>query len=219
MRPYRVTSLVCIAAVTTLCSGSAVAQARRAADRAGDASTTVGAELADAVRIRGLEGVGRRGLVKTPEYQTSVTRSSGVKREWAQIVLRYETRPEWIDALTIKYYVLGMIEKNGRNVYSLYENAVRYVDIAQGRDHMGTVFLHPNALERFGEVVAAAVEVVYEGKPLAEESVVDTQLPEKWWKNPAVVNSDALTKREGYLLDRSQSPFAHINIDDFEVIR
>jgi hypothetical protein len=116
--------------------------------------------------------------------------------------------------------VLARTKVQGREVFSLYRKTVKYADVEQGRAHMSTVFLRPSALKRYGEVVAAAVVVTVDGKTAAEESEATMpNLPEKWWQNPAVTESAAVTVRDGYLLDRSQTPFAFINVDDYEVTK
>ena len=106
-----------------------------------------------------------------------------------------------------------------QNVYSFYKMAVRYVDIAEGRDHMAIVYLRPAALERYGEPVAVAAVITLEGEVVAEISDEAAKLPANWWKNPLVTDSKATTTRDGYLLDRSKSPWALINTDDYEVIK
>jgi hypothetical protein len=173
----------------------------------------------DSFKIGKLVGVGRRGLVKTPEYRSNINRGAGQPREWAQIAVQYETVAEWLDDVTFQYWVLAMRKEDGQNVYALYKKSVRYSDIAAGREHVSTVFLRPAALERFGPVVAAAVEVTIGGTLVGEASEAEITVPEKWWRNPQVVESPQVTAREGYLLNRAESPWALINIDDYEVIR
>lgn len=205
---------LCIGGVTAVLVATAAGQYARGRAAAGGAS-----QEEVPLRIRRLEGVGRRGLVKTPEYQTNMTRSHKPPREWRRVLVEYETYPEWIDTLTFEYHVLAMQEEEGENRYSLYRTTVRYADIAEGRDHLSTVFLHPRAVERYGEVVAVAVQVNRDGTLVAEQAETDMDLPENWWKNPAVTESDKVQLRDGYLLDRSKTPFALINVDDYEVIR
>jgi len=161
--------------------------------------------------------------VETPSYSTSVGRGENRPKEWHVISVSYDTIPEWIDELTVHFYAISMEKdrKTGRNAYSLFKVVVRYVDIERGRSHLARAFLRPTALERYGEVVGAAVEMSVGGELVAEESDVapKAKLPQKWWKNPLVVDSKDVTTRAGYLLDREKSPWAFINIDDYEVIK
>jgi len=177
-----------------------------------------GAE-APVIRLKQLTGTGRRAMVRTPEYETNVGRTGGASAEWARILVEYESYPEWIDELTFRYTVMALKEDRDGNRYSVYKLSVRYIDIDEDRDHKSTVFLHPNAVRRYGDIVAVAVEVVHEGNVIARLSEEDVKLPEDWWQNSSVLESDKVTVRDGYLLDRSKSPFALINIDEYEVIR
>jgi len=52
-----------------------------------------------------------------------------------------------------------------------------------------------------------------------EQNETAVDLPEFWWRNPSVLDSPMLTVREGYLLNRMESPWAWINPDDYEVIK
>ena len=172
------------------------------------------------LRIKKIVGTGRQALVKTPIYNTNAPRSAAKEQDWYQLWVQYETAPAWMDEVVFSFHVLARTKVQGRDIFSLYRKTVKYVDVEQGRAHMSTVFLRPSALKRYGEVVAAAVVVTVDGKTAAEESeVIMPNIPEKWWQNPAVTENAAVTVREGYLLDRSQTPFAFINVDDYEAIK
>jgi len=166
-----------------------------------------------------MEGVGRRSLVSGPQYRTNVARGVKPPEEWSRIQVTYDTAPEWIDELTFQYFVLTEREQDDAKAYSLFKNTVRYADIEQGRDHMSTVFLRPSTVKRYGLPVAIAVEIRLKGEVIAEAAEAEIKVPEQWWRNPAVTQNEGVTTRDGYLLDRSQSPFALINIDDYEVIK
>lgn len=175
--------------------------------------------------LRDIEGLGKKGYAKTPAYRSSVSggRSRGDK-DWVTIQTEYRTANEWIDELTFSYHVLTKSQGDkGGNVYSLFRANVTYIDIAEERDHFSTMFLRPNAVERFGDPVAIGVVVTVKGKELDFKSVVEggMRLPEKWWDDPAVIKNPkvTVTVRDGYLLNRSESPWAFINIDDYETIR
>ena len=114
-----------------------------------------------------------------------------------------------------------MDRESGVNSYSFFRKVVRYIDIERDRNHFSTVFLHPRTLERYGDVVAVAVEISVGGSVAAEEDEVDAQvkLPPKWWKAPSVLQNKNLTVRDGYLMSRDETPFAVVNVDDYEVIK
>jgi hypothetical protein len=174
------------------------------------------------VRLRRLPKLGRSTLVRTPEFQTSVARSSRVRRarQWAIFEVEYDTAPEWIDSIDISYSVMTYNKtRDGKDDYSLFQLRATYLDIQKG-EHAGCVLLAPNTMARFGSPVALAVELSIDGTVLATESTVsDKNLPEAdWWKNPRIIDSPIVTRRNG-LLERSKTPFALINMDDYEVVK
>lgn len=217
-------TLACIALVLALTEISAWAQLRSPRSSRlsrGGPEPAVEAVSGQAVQIRNLGGLGRSSLVRTPEYKTSHPPSSARAGEWAEIVVEYDTAPEWLDEATFSYYVMALSKEGGEKAYSLYRLTVRYVDIERGRSHRSAVYLHPNTIKRYGDVVAVAVEISTGGTLMDVDSDVDkgVKLPEKWWQDPNVLNSDSVTVREGYLMNRWQTPFAYVNFDDFEVTR
>ena len=40
-----------------------------------------------------------------------------------------------------------------------------------------------------------------------------------WWKDERVIDSDLVSKRAGYLLNKKESPFELINMADYEWIK
>jgi len=171
------------------------------------------------LRIKKFIGLGKQSLVKTPVYTTTAVRSVTREQDWFRVWVQYETAPEWIDEVVFQYHVLAKMKVDGRDVFSLYRKSVKYIDVEKGREHMSAVFLRPSAIKRYGDVVASAVEISINGQPAAVKFEVGMQLPDKWWSNAAVTESAAVTVRDGYLLDRRDTPFAFVNVDDYEVIK
>jgi len=161
-------------------------------------------------------------MVRTPEFQTNMGRSTRNRKplEWALFEIEYETEPKWLDTLDFTYSVMTRKQgADGKDAYNLFQLRVTYIDIQAG-DHTSCVILAPNTLARFGEPVAIAVEV-YQGETLLDSrsEVSDKKLPDAdWWKDPRIVDSPIVTRREG-LLERSKTPFALINMDDYEVVK
>ncbi len=177
----------------------------------------------DIIRLRRLTGLGERGYLKTPNYRAATVGavSSSLPQDWAEILLTYDVIPDWIDELTMRFFVLTQREGEKGREYNLFKASVTYVDVEKGRNRMAPVYLTPVALKRYGRIVAIGVEVVHEGKVIAEMSETDVPMPagEKWWRSEKVVDSKLVTARNGYLLNRAESPFCLINIDDYPTIR
>lgn len=201
--------------------------AHEAAAQAGAGRETSGSKAYETageteLKIKRLSGLGARNRVKTPTYNTNVAKGTKPAREWAEIRVIYDTKPEWIDELTFQYYALALKLDEGKNLYSLFKTTVSYVDIERGRDHISAVYLRPTAVKRHGELVAVAVEISYGGKVVAEETETDPAAklpPKRWWRDPKVVESKLVAVRDGYLVEASESPFAFINMDDYEMVK
>ena len=167
--------------------------------------------------------------MQTPEFQVrggtpqALTRRP---REWAVIDVTYETKSQtkWIDNVTATFYVLtdGVTPDKKREL-SFYTKSVRYVNVPDG-DHRASVVLAPSTLERYGKVVAIACEITADGALLPDVKTEFTTsdlnaFKDDWWKNPQVLDAPITKKRDGFLLERSETPFGLINIDDYEVVK
>jgi len=188
-------------------AGSGLAQERRS--------------TGEKLRIRKLNGLGTRSKVDTPQYDSSEPRATSRAKKWHQISVSYDTSPKWIDELAIQYHVLAVTRdpETKKKVFSLYKLVVKYSDIEQGRGHTATAFLRPAASKRFGDPIAVALVFSVDGRVVDEISQESEKLPEKWWSNPRVTDSNDVTVRQGYLLSRSKTPWALINYDDYEAIK
>lgn len=228
------TTLNILSFVLILCVCDAFAQVSRlqsTADRKRSASGT--AEAPEKVlRISKITGIGNRANVETPIYNTSVPRGASVGKVWTQIEVVYETArsdDEWLSDLTFSYYALAKrTDKEKGVLYTMYRKNIHYVDIEMSRKpltHRSSVFLRPSAIKRNGELVAVAVEISYNGQIVdkATEYSPGIQLPksenDEWWKNTVITESKITTVDNDSLLDRAHSPWALINIDDYEVIK
>lgn len=177
---------------------------RVAAQQAPDAEARI-------LQIRELTGLGRRARVATPRYTVNVPGGRGRAVEWVQLGVEYDTAPEWIDQLSFQYYALLLKEtRGGPREFSLLRGGETCMDIAAGKRHMSTVYIRPTAVPRYGEVVAVAVEVTHKGSVVESLDIKSIDLPPNWWKD------SRLTARDGYVLDRSKTPFWFVNFDDYE---
>jgi len=207
----KIQTLVKLIGVLTFCavvSNTTVAQERRAAG--------------DKLRIRKLDAIGTRSKVDTPVIKSTAPRGTSRAKKWHQISMQYETAPLWIDELTAQVHVMSVTKdpETKKDVYSLFKLVIKYADIEKGRDHKMTAFLRPAAVKRYGEPIAVAIVLSIDGNVVGEISQeADRRIPKKWWSNPRIVDNANVTVRGGYLLNRSETPWAMINYDDYEVIK
>ena len=133
------------------------------------------------------------------------------------MAVQFDTDPEWIDEVTFQYYALLYHRTTGD--YTLLKGSVTYVDVARGRSHLGVAYIRPNALARLGEIRGVAVEALVKGEVVASfsEGRLAAQKPlpvdPPWWQNPKLV------PREGYIVEKSKTPFALLNFDDYEAAK
>ena len=84
---------------------------------------------------------------------------------------------------------------------------------------MSCAAIPPSLVERYGEPVALALEITgKDGAVLASDSQSLMTLPKEWWKDSKVLDNPNLTRRTG-MVDRSKTPFALVNPDDYEVVQ
>ena len=195
----------------------ASAQTRRATPRPAGTGTAVQPAAAVAgkegvVIIRKMDATGQNAKVKTPEFRNNVSEpllQQAMARDWARIAVQYETDAEWTDELEFRYMVL--VKNPKTEAFTMFPATVTYIDIPKGKRHTSTVFLRPNTLERYGIVEWAGVKIYLKGKdtPVAVAQMPDD--PRPW--------TAALTTKEGVLLNRDQTPFALVAIDNYETIK
>lgn len=201
---------VALTALATLVAGQpASAQARPipSIPRAGAATGGAETKRSDLVRATRIETSTQR----TPEYSVTSDEQRVKGREWAKIMVTYDTAPDWIDEMEIRYYVGVKNKKTGAAL--IFQTSVTYIDVARG-SHTDAVFLSPSSLERYGNVEAVAAEFFIDREKAAligKPNLSPNTAP--WWSGNNVRNV------EGRLLNRAQTPFAFVAIDGYSEIK
>jgi len=191
----------------------AFAQARKVTPRpAGTGAAVQPAATAggkEGAVIRKMEATGPNARVKTPEFNNNANEQSQ-PRDWARITVQYETDVEWTDELEFRYMVL--VKNPKTSAFTMFPASVTYIDIPKGKRHTSTVFLRPTTLERYGNVEWAGVKIYLKGK----DTPVDVaQIPE----NDQRPWTATVATMPGVLLNRDQTPFAQVAIDNYETIK
>ena len=186
-----------------IAGGNAFGQARKAG-----ASAAAGAAVG---QTAGKEGVVVRKVemtkVRTPDYSSNVSESSLTPGDWTKVLVRFDTEADWTDQLEMRFYIVVKSPKTG--VFTMFTATYVYSDIPKGRNRQVAVFLRPRTAERYGAPERAAVEVYSKGEVVATGSFPEDNKP--WWRTATV------RAVEGYVLDRSQTPFANIASDSYEI--
>ena len=177
----------------------------------------------DRIKIERMPPPNKTSVIRTPEFdvnvQNTMSKITRKPREWALFEIKYSTSAKWTDELTFNYHVMTKGEgDDGKEIYNYYTTTVRYIDIPKG-NHMSCVAIPPSQVERYGKPVAIALEIVdQEGEIRDSKSEITIKLPDEWWKNSTVLDNAKVKRRTG-LVDRAKTPFALINIDDYEVVQ
>ncbi len=175
------------------------------------------------IRIERLPPPNKTAVIRTPEYnvnvQNTMARVTRKPREWALFEVKYSTSAKWTDELTFNYYVMTAgVDEDRKEIFNFYTTTVRYIDIPKGA-HMSCAAIPPSQIERYGSPVAVALEIVDQDGEIADKKSEQTiALPDEWWKSTDVLDNPKLKRRQG-MVDRSKTPFALVNIDDYEVVQ
>lgn len=175
------------------------------------------------LKVRQSRVVGRVTMVATPEFRTNVPRDGGRPQEWSKMEVVYDTAPEWIDVLTVKFHVLTVAKLEGKPGLSVFRDTIDFVDIQQGREHIADAYLRPKTVARYGEPAAVHVEFSVAGEVVGVldefDSSMKGKVPPDWYDNQKFLGQDIVTVRDGYLLNRTKTPFALVNMESHEDIR
>jgi hypothetical protein len=152
-----------------------------------------------------------KNLISTPQFAYTGGQSyqTNQRDRWLEVEVEFAAAPELTDELTFKYYVLF----NG----NLLTGEVTHVNIPAGREKRSVMYVPPRALARFGNnrpitensFQNIAVQIVQQGAVKAEASL--TRAQSQWFT--------ALQQVSGFVLDKTQTPFAPLYWDRYEQIR
>lgn len=165
------------------------------------------------INVRGV----KQETVSTPDFQFNVrgvsTRRDG-RRDWLQITTEYDLDRPWLDELTITYYVVLTADARnfpqGTALTNMFTGSVTYQNIKRGR-HRSAMFLDQNTLERFGTPSAVAVVYNVQGRPAGGDVHPQATAERRWWTT--------MTPHSIPLLNRSESPWALVEIEQFNTIK
>jgi hypothetical protein len=149
------------------------------------------------------------GKVSTPQYAVKGASSPAKTKDWFKVAIEYDSEPDWIDELNFTVYVLVRGRTRDAPPETMFKGETSYIHIAAGRRHLADMYLNPTIISRFGDPIGIAVEARIGGRLVAQTGKPEPTAP--WWNN--------YTPVEGVLLDRSQTPFVFVDIDDQEIIK
>lgn len=232
-------------------SGTALAQHKAAAPVKGEMDTE--AQVKDKSKslwIRKVDWRTTASKLRAPEYVFKNVLQSAPKTvsEWHQIVVNYDSAPEWMDRIVVNYHVLLLNDKKGYGgepakaaakvvaksdtkepeekepPYTLLEGTVYYVDVKKGQGHLSAMFIRPNTIERYGSPVAVGIEIVSGDETIVKNeysplSKISSDAKQMGKWWTVVSKSEAVSVRTDCLFNRSQTPFVLVNYQEEEAIQ
>lgn len=125
----------------------------------------------------------------------------GKPKGWGVIESVYESLPDWADDVELRYYVLLKAKKKKKQV--MLAGSISYAHVEKGKHHFSNIYIPPQVLHRYGQVLRIRAEVWYNG--ILQDS---TQWPRKkkaskipWWTR--------IKPTYGSLMNRFYTPFEH----------
>lgn len=168
---------------------------------------------ANMINLRSVDASG----VRTPEIAFRVQGSTvrDGRREWLQVSAEFDTAPNWIDEMTVSFYVVLRANPSdlaeGANPVNMFSGNTTYVNVKQSRRQSVSMFLDPNTFERFGSVEAVAVLINIDGRPAAARVEPQRTAASRWWETQ---QPNAIP-----LLRRDQTPWSVVEIEQNLTIR
>jgi hypothetical protein len=149
-------------------------------------------------------------LVKAPRFREAATggmTGSSISDRWLMVEVEFSTDLDWTDDLLIKFVVLM---GEGREM-RMFGGSVTHIDIKKDRRHFSAMFMHPNAVERYGrnKVQGVYIELWYKGQRVARAS--EPANTPQWW--------EGREPTEGILLSPKESPWSVVAHERFEAIK
>jgi hypothetical protein len=150
--------------------------------------------------------------ISSPNYDIQVRGRSPVRdgrREWLQVIAEYDTALEWTDQITFTFYVALTGEASdlpeGSKTTNVFSGTVTYVNVPEARKQTVDMFLDANTYQRYGKVIAVALEVQVNGQNAAFMTEPKSLEARRWWETetPNVIP----------LLPRSETPYQMMEID------
>jgi len=165
-------------------------------------------------------------LVTTPEYSINYgpkNKRVAKNKDFVELEVTFDWQPrakdpQFLDDLTINYYVLLNNKSKEYPKGTLLTGSVTHTAIPQSKGLNSVMYISPRTLERFFDgkapttvgsaIVDVGVTITKQGQLVAEKSWKGKG---QWWSSLQQVN--------GYVLNKNESPFAPLAWDYYEAIK
>jgi hypothetical protein len=115
---------------------------------------------------------------------------SAGRDRWGRVEVTFDSFPDFIDELEVRYFLLC---KDGKTMLTGGQVCMY---VKEGKGHKTSVYVFPNAVEKYGgEVVGVVVEFYVDGK-FVLRTIDGKSTLGRWWENLPAVRG-ALTNWQG----------------------
>jgi hypothetical protein len=167
-------------------------------------------------------------LATTPDYSFSLG-PKGKKvqknKDWLEVEVSFDwtprnPKPEFLDELTLNYYILLNNKDRENPKGTLLTGSVTHVAIPQGKGMNSVMYVSPRMLERFfaGKVPSTASSAVLDVGVTITQPGVSKPLASSSWKGKGEWWGP-MSGTPGYVLNKSETPFAPLVWDYYEAIK
>jgi len=175
-------------------------------------------------------------FVTTPEYSFTLGpkgKRAGKNKDWLEVEVSFDwepadrrpadRKPRFLDEITIEYFILlDNADRQDNPDGTLLTGSVTHVAIPAAKGLNSVMYVSPRTLERFfdgkipssarGAVKDIGIVIKSQGRPVAQESWQSkVGAGVGWWGN--------MQPTPGYVLNKSETPFAPLFWDYYEAIK
>jgi len=123
----------------------------------------------------------------------------GVVNTWGVVEAVYGSKPDWADDVTLKYFVLIKGRSSGEPV--MLTGSITYINVEKGPNHVSSIFITPQTIRRYGEIVKIRAELWYNGILQDAMEWPKKKSKTQWWTRVAPI--------PGSLFNRYYTPFEY----------
>lgn len=150
-------------------------------------------------------------FVDTPAYTVSPPARQVRAKKWMQIEVSFDSKADFTEELVFNYYIYF--------TKRLFVGRVHHVTIQKGRDLHSVAYMSPNAIAdilRGKQLSPADVENV---SVTITKPGIAAPISAKSWKPSTGEWWATMKQEEGFVVDKSQTPFAPLAWDYYEALK
>lgn len=150
-------------------------------------------------------------FIPSPDYQVNPPIHQSRAEKWMEIEVTFDVKPEFTDELTFTYYVLF--------AKRLLVGRVTHVSIQKGRDRRSVAYISPKSLSQLLEGKQLSASDIENVSVTVSKPGIAASLDARSWKPSNGEWWAALKQEEGFVLNKSETPYAPLFWDRYEALK